>query len=487
MNDLRRSTHHPAPALPKSAVVLGAARQGLALTRYLAARGVSVVLSDMKPDVDVSSLADLTGVRYVLGEHPLSLLEQCDVLYLSGGVPLDLPIVAEARQRSIPLSNDAQLFFEVCPAPILAITGSAGKTTTTSLVGEMLKTHVAAHHLPARVWVGGNIGNPLINDADQIQRGDHVVMELSSFQLELMSRSPHIACITNITPNHLDRHATMDAYIAAKRRIVDFQSAQDWQVLNADDPITRDMNTAAQTAWFSLEHEPHGDGAWLDENGDLRVRVTARGVDERVCHRRELVLMGRHNIANVLAAATLSVIAGASMEAVRSVATTFSGVPHRLQRVAEVNGVRYYDDSIATAPERLMAALQCFEQPVILLCGGRDKHLPWTAAVEMMRQRCKHIVLFGEMAGLVHEEIKRQSTDGAPMPPTTVCNTLDEAVQTAASVAQAGDIVLLSPGGTSYDAFKDFAERGDHFAALVADLMRRSAHRAAESENNTTW
>ncbi len=487
---------------PKSScvVVLGAARQGLALARYLAARGARVVLSDMKPDVDVSALAGLPGIRYAFGGHPLSLLDECDTLYLSGGVPIDLPIVVEARRRGIPLSNDAQLFFEVCPAPILAITGSAGKTTTTTLVGEMLKAYVnaggrwrtalrrptpegemlqadvnAGGASPARVWVGGNIGNPLIADADQIQPGDYVVMELSSFQLELMSRSPHIACITNITPNHLDRHGTMEAYIAAKRNIVAFQSEDDWQVLNADDLVTRGLNTSARTAWFSLEHEPHGDGAWLDDNGDLRVRIAARGFEHRVCHRRDLQLMGRHNIANVLAAGALSAIAGASVEAIRAVATTFKGVAHRLQLVAEAGGARYYDDSIATAPERLAAALKCFEQPVILLCGGRDKHLPWAEAVALMRRRCKHIVLFGEMAGLVREEIERQWAGPAGGPPVTLCQTLEEAVDAAAAAARPGDVVLLSPGGTSYDAFKDFAERGDRFARLARGLAGEAA------------
>ena len=484
---------------PKSVVVLGAARQGLALARYLAARGVRVTLSDAKPadQLDLSGLQDLVGLRYALGGHPPSLLDNCDVLYLSGGVPIDLPIVLEARRRGIPLSNDAQLFFEVCPAPIIGITGSAGKTTTTTLVGEMLRKEEGCRmkdeesdssfilHPSSFVWVGGNIGNPLIADVERMRPLDKVVMELSSFQLDLMTRSPHIACVTNITPNHLDRHGTMEAYTAAKRHIVEFQSEDDWQVLNADDAATRALNNQARTVWFSLDHEPQGDGAWLDANGDLRVRVVSRGLDDRICHRRELLLMGDHNIANVLAASAVSVLAGASIDAVREVATTFKGVEHRLQLVAEINGARYYDDSIATAPERLVAALNCFEQPIILLCGGRDKHLPWAEAVALMRRRCKHIVLFGEMAGLVGAEIERQrratddgrrtSEDGALAESSvTVCKTLDEAVEVAASRAASGDVVLLSPGGTSYDAFRDFAERGDRFVWLVGEWARRS-------------
>jgi len=249
----------------KRVVILGIARQGTALARYLVAHGARVTLSDAKPreQLDLQPVADLP-VNFVLGGHPLTLLDACDVLCLSGGVPSDLPIVQAARQRGIPLSNDAQIFFEACPAPIIGITGSAGKTTTTTLVGEILKASVA-HGDPAAesgdrplldstppirnsVWVGGNIGNPLIGDVERIWPQDYVVMELSSFQLELMTRSPHIACITNITPNHLDRHGTMEAYIAAKKRILDFQSPDDWQVLSADDAVTSGAHAVVQHA-----------------------------------------------------------------------------------------------------------------------------------------------------------------------------------------------------------------------------------------------
>ncbi len=461
----------------RSVVILGMARQGTALARHLAAAGARVTLSDARPAPALAeeraAMADVP-VRYALGGHPLELLDGCDLLCLSGGVPIDVPIVLEARRRGIPLSNDAQIFFEACPAPIIGITGSAGKTTTTTLVGEMLRAPRST--LPApRVWVGGNIGNPLIADVDAMAARDAVVVELSSFQLELMTRSPQVACITNLTPNHLDRHGTLEAYIAAKRRILDFQSAQDWQVLNADDPVTRGMNTHSRTAWFSLAGEPHGDGAWLDDHGDLRVRAAPSSLDDRVCHRRDLKLIGRHNIANTLAACAVSAIGGAGVDAMRAVATAFAGVPHRLQLVSEVNGARYYDDSIATAPERLMAALACFDQPIILLCGGRDKHLPWAEAVAMMAARCRKVILFGEMAGLVAAEMRRFEAGGRAGPDVAVCDTLDAAVAAAHSAAQPGDVVLLSPGGTSYDAFKDFAERGDRFAALARDLQKPGA------------
>ena len=312
----------------KRVVILGAARQGIALTRYLLGQGAQVVLSDAKsaPALDLAALPAVPALSLTLGGHPLTLLEGCDLLCLSGGVPIDLPIVVEARRAGVPLSNDAELFFERCPAPIIGITGSAGKTTTTTLLGEMLRAHESGSDGTARpVWVGGNIGNPLIEHVDAIGRQDHVVMELSSFQLDLMTRSPHFACITNITPNHLDRHGTMAAYTAAKKRILDFQTSEDLQVLCADDPVSTGLNTVAQTAWFSLRAEPQGDGAWLDEDGFLRLRIRKSGIADTICHRRELLLMGDHNILNVLAAAALAASAGAGLTASRGVARTFIG------------------------------------------------------------------------------------------------------------------------------------------------------------------
>ncbi|HEY3342603.1 MAG TPA: cyanophycin synthetase, partial [Anaerolineae bacterium] len=237
-------------------------------------------------------------------------------------------------------------------------------------------------------------------------------------------------------------------------------------VLGADNEVTAQLTTAGQRVWFSIHTEPARDGAWMDASGQLRLRLAARNLDTPICDVHDLLLMGDHNVLNILAASVISALGGATIAAIRSVATSFRGVEHRLQLVREINGVRYYDDSIATAPERLMADLHCFDQPVVLLCGGRDKHLPWAEAVQLMSQKCRHVVLFGEMAGLVHAEMVRQNADGC----VTVCESLDQAVHAAASRAQPGDVVLLSPGGTSFDAFKDFEERGEYYVRLVCSI-----------------
>ena len=478
-------------------VVLGLARQGLALSRWLAAQGAQVTASDVQPAEKLpDALRALEGlpIRLELGGHPLSLLDGCDLLCLSGGVPTDLPVVLEARRRGISLSNDSQLFVERCPATVMGITGSAGKTTTTTLVGEMCR--VAGR----KTWVGGNIGNPLIGDLDAIASSDLVVMELSSFQLELMTSSPPIAAVLNVTPNHLDRHPSMEAYTAAKAHILDYQSARDTAVLGFDDPVARSLARRVRGAlwmfvgdgsrlpqdWSRLPHASVREGCVVLAQDRpppaTRPRPDGPGVGRRaggraspgvpVCLVSDIRLRGDHNLLNVLAACALASAAGIEPEAMRQAIIEFTGVAHRLQLVRVRNGVSYYDDSIATAPERLIAALKAFHEPIVLLAGGRDKHLPWDEAAGLIRQRVRRLILFGEMAGLVERAIGNWELGigSSELEAVHRVNTLAEAVGKAAEVAQAGDVVLLSPGGTSFDAFQDFAERGDRFQEYVRQL-----------------
>jgi UDP-N-acetylmuramoylalanine--D-glutamate ligase len=379
-------------------------------------------------------------------------------------VPLDIPIVEEALERGIPLSNDAQIFLDHCPAPVIGITGSAGKTTTTALVGEMCRL------AGLRTWVGGNIGNPLIADLAAIEPGDRVVMELSSFQLEVMTTSPQIAAVLNITPNHLDRHKTMEAYIAAKQNIVAHQTAEDSAVLGYDDANARALalETPARLVFFSSGAEVEA-GAFKT-NGELTLRMA--GVDREICKASEVELLGDHNLSNVLAASALAGLVGVPLEAIRNVATTFTGVEHRLELVRHANGARWYNDSIATAPERSLAAMRSFEEPIVLLAGGRDKDLPWDAFAEEVLRRVRRLITFGEagpMIAMIVEEA-REPGEETRLGEVTCVGTLEEAVEEAARATRSGDVVLLSPGGTSFDAFRDFAERGDRFKDLVRAL-----------------
>jgi UDP-N-acetylmuramoylalanine--D-glutamate ligase len=448
-------------------VILGLGRQGTALARWLVRQGAEVTVSDRQPAERLGRfLQALEGlpVRYVLGDHPLSLLEGCDLLCLSGGVPLDIPIVQEAVRRGIPLANDAQLFLERCRGWTAGITGTSGKTTTTALVGAMCQA------AGFRTWVGGNIGNPLIEFVEEIGPEDRVILELSSFQLEIMTVSPRVAAVLNIAPNHLDRHKTMEAYIAAKQRILDFQDVEDVAVLGYDDPNARSLAAAVRgrLRFFSREREV-ARGAFLRE-GTLFLRLGSEAWP--ICRVEEVRLRGRHNLWNVLAAAAVAGSLGADIGAIREAVLTFSGVPHRLERVREVRGVLYVNDSIATTPERVRVALEAFEEPIVLLAGGRDKGLPWEETAEVIARRARVLIAFGELGDRIVEAARaaRARVDGVVLEHLERVATLEEAVARAAGLARPGEVVLLSPGGTSFDAYRDFEERGMHFRQLVEAL-----------------
>jgi len=464
-------------------VILGAARQGTALARWLARHGALVTLSDLRSESELAgaraALSDLP-IEWVLGAHPPALLDDCDVLFLSGGVPNDVPIVQEAHRRGIHFSNDAQLFLERAPCPTVGITGSAGKTTTTALLGAMAKAawgDVAGAGSERRVYVGGNIGDPLISYADAIQAGDLAVMELSSFQLEYTTLSPAVAVVLNITPNHLDRHVSMREYTEAKQRILRFQSPRDTAILNRDDPGSWGLRDGCKGRMLAFSLRPldqDQDGAFV-QDGILHLR--SHGATFPLLPRARLRLAGEHNVSNALAAFAAGEAAGIPLDAMLVGAAEFQGVAHRLEFVRDVRGVRWYNDSIATAPERTMAALRSFDQPIVLLLGGRDKNLPWDELAALVRQRVDHVVVFGEAApkilkalGIAGNSVAKASKPAAQ--PTTVrrCETLEQAVLAAAEVAAPGDVVLLSPGGTSFDAFKDFEERGERFRQCVQAL-----------------
>lgn len=447
-------------------LILGAARQGLALARWLDHHGSIVTLSDSRhADELASAQASLanTKVTWALGGHPLELLDKTDVLCLSGGVPLTLPIVQEAVKRGIPLSNDSQIFMEVVSCKTIGITGSAGKTTTTTLVGEMAKLMYGK-----RAFVGGNIGDPLINYVDEMQADDVAIMELSSFQLDQMTISPNIAAILNITPNHLDRHGTMEAYTNAKARILEFQSVDDTAILGRDDAGAWNLRNRVQGKLFefSLRDLEEGlNGTYLHD-GLLSLRDGFAYVPLML--REKVQLRGDHNIANVLAAFAIGHAAGFKLDAMLEAVEEFRGVPHRLELVRELNGVRWYNDSIATAPERSMAAVHAFDEPIVLMLGGRDKNLPWGELARLICERVDHLVVFGEAGEMIQKTVT--GIGGGRSVDVRRAKGLKDAVTLAAEVASAGDVVLLSPGGTSYDEFKDFAERGEAFRKWVQEL-----------------
>lgn len=453
-------------------VVLGLARQGMALARWLPTVGARVTVSDSRPAGTLAAeVAAFEGqpVQFALGGHPLELLDGCDVLCISGGVPLTLPIVREAHRRGVRVTNDAQFFLERCPAPVLGITGSAGKTTTSALVGAMGRA------AGRKTWVGGNIGDVLLDVLPQIAPGDVVVMELSSFQLELMTVSPPVAAVLNVTPNHLDRHGTLAAYAAAKANVFLHQRPPDVAVFGYDDPVAHELSASApgRLAYFSLHHAVVS-GAYLDHDEILVTSGdSAPGFAwQTVCPRGAIRLRGEHNVLNVLAACAVAGAGYVPVAAMGAAIEGFTGVEHRQEPVATLDGVAWVNDSIATAPERVIAALHSYTEPVVLLAGGRDKSLPWAALAALAAQRCRAVIAFGEFGPQVVEHMRRAQaqTPGACLERIELVAGLDEAVPLARTLAQPGDVVLLSPGGTSYDQYQDFAARGQHFRDLVRGL-----------------
>jgi UDP-N-acetylmuramoylalanine--D-glutamate ligase len=453
------------------ALVVGLGIEGVAMARFLAGRGASVTVTDDKPAealaVRVAELAG-TPVTLALGGADPALAQGADMLYVSQSVPLGLPLIAEARKRGLPVQSIASLAYEVFQGKVAAITGSSGKTTTTSLVSAIF-TAAGRRHV-----FGGNVGRWPLDELAEAGPQGWAVLELSHTQLQLTTRSPHVACVTNVTPNHLDQFS-WDEYVALKRNHVAHQSPVDLAVLNLDNPITRGFrrDTPAELVYFSMEGGLPGDGAYLAD-GEIIWRYN--GHERRVMPVDDIPLRGRHNIENVLAAAATSAAAGIGVEAIAAGVSGFRAVPHRIELVAEADGVQWYNDSIATTPERTLAGMRSFHEPLVLLLGGRDKNLPLDELATACRARCRAVITFGEAGALFANAVR--SADERPGEGEVASGittklrveqvtTLDEAVHLAATVAQRGDVVLLSPAGTSFDAYPNFERRGEHFRALV--------------------
>lgn len=461
--------------------VVGLGVSNLAVTRFLLRRGALVTALDAKTPEQLgdryrllTALPDEVGVDPArltlrLGPGYLDGLGRFPVAFLAPGLPKSLPAVRAAQEAGTVLSSEVHMVFELCRAPILGITGSAGKTTTTSLTGQILK----ATGRPT--FVGGNIGTPLIEQVESIPAEGQVVLELSSFQLQLLSASPQVAVVLNVSPNHLDVHASMDEYLEAKKNIFRFQRPKDVVVLNADRPETRAMAAQApgRVAWFSRLDQVER-GAFL--HGSEIVLRDDRG-DRTVLDAGEIRLPGLHNLENVLAAVAASALAGAQPQEAAEAVRVFRGVAHRLELVRELQDVRYVNDSIATAPDRTTAALRTLgPQPgqgpnLILLAGGYDKHLSYEGLAEEMLGRVRVLLLLGQTADAIQQAVEAAAAHrGRPAPLVIRGARLDELVPRARELARGGEVVLLSPASASYDMYRNFEERGEHFRRLVSEL-----------------
>ena len=395
------------------------------------------------------------GLTVCLGEDYLEHLEGADVIFRTPGMRPDLPQLTDATERGAVLTSEMEVFFQLCPCRIIAVTGSDGKTTTTTIIAGLLK------EAGYRTFVGGNIGHPLLCEVDEMLPDDMVVLELSSFQLMTMKQSPSIAVVTNLAPNHLDVHKDMAEYVDAKRNIFLHQESEDKLIINADNEITAAFAKEARGDVISF-------GRCRDSNVTIKDGVICCN-GQSILNLEDILIPGVHNQENYMAA--IAAVDGlVPEEVVSSFAKRFGGVAHRIELVRELDGVRYYNDSIASSPSRTIAGLKSFDQKVILIAGGYDKHIPYDVLGPHIVKCVKHLILTGDTAEKIQQAAVSVPEYQPGSPEITMCSDLQQAVSKAREAAGAGDVVILSPASASFDRFKNFEERGNAFKAFVMML-----------------
>ena len=447
----------------KKALVCGMARSGIAAAKLLNRLGARVTLQDMKKREEISAdVLALEGEGIVLytGANPDEIACAQDLIVLSPGIPCDLPFIAAAENAGIEVISEVELAYRLTPCPITAITGTNGKTTTTTLTGEIMKT---AYSGTAGV---GNIGVPYSEEVERLTEKDWVVAEISSFQMEKAKEfHPHISAVLNITPDHLNRHKTMDVYIAMKERVFAKQTAEDFCILNHGDEACRKMadKTAAKVFFFDSS-ETLAEGIYLD--GDA-IEVRWGAINETLIHVDELQILGVHNYENVMAAAAMGICAGIALDTIRTVLKGFAGVAHRIEYVATVDGVDYYNDSKGTNVDASIRAVLAMKKPIVLIGGGYDKGSSFDEWTKLFPGRVKHLVLIGVTAPKV-----RASAEKFGFTAISDCETFEEAVDLCREKAEDGDCVLLSPACASWGMFDNYEQRGDMFKEQVRGYLK---------------
>ena len=440
----------------KKIAVLGLGVSNRPLVRMLLGAGCDVTGCDRtdrgKLDEEVLELERM-GCKLRLGEGYLEDLT-ADLVFRTPGMHPDNPALAALREKGAKVTSEMEVFFECCPCTILAVTGSDGKTTTTTLISEMLKA------AGKKVWLGGNIGTPLLPRCREMESGDFAVVELSSFQLMDMTRSPKRALITNLAPNHLDMHKDMAEYVDAKKNIFRFQSSEDLLVLNADNEITSAFLGNGITRFFSRQ----GKSAHVVLQDGIIYRA-----GKEVLNTADILLPGVHNIENYMAA--IAMVEDLVEDGViRQVARSFGGVEHRIELVRVKDGVRFYNDSIASSPTRTIAGLRSFPEKVLLIAGGYDKHIPYDVLGPEICAHVKKLFVNGATAQLIREAVEQAAQYQPGCPEIVDCGDFETAVREAAAAAQAGDVVLMSPASAAFDQFKNFMVRGNYFKKLIMEL-----------------
>ncbi len=441
--------------------ILGMARSGVAVAELIKGYGGVPFVSDMKSRDQLASataVLDQKGIAYETGGHTERALTNVDFLVVSPGIPGTAPIIKDIERRHLPMFSEIEVTSWLCRATIVAITGTNGKSTTTALTAHLLAT------AGKRAVATGNIGSPFAHDVLGLNEEDFAVVEASSFQLErIESFKPKVAAILNITPDHLDRYASFDDYAAAKFRIADFQDAADFLVLNADDATLQSAKFWGQPkiVHFSAS-QAVAEGVFVKDDALV---FSWQGRSGMICPTRDLGIPGPHNVANSAAAATMALALSIDPQLIGKGLRSFKGIAHRIEFVAEIDGVRYVNDSKATNVDSVVVALQSFERPLIMIMGGRDKHGDYTVLAPLMKSRVKKILLIGEATPIIEKQLHG-------LIPMQEAGDMQNALRLAADQAVAGDVVLLSPACASFDQFRDFEDRGDQFKRMVLELQK---------------
>jgi UDP-N-acetylmuramoylalanine--D-glutamate ligase len=449
----------------KKVAILGFGVEGLTSAQFLQKKGAEVWILDRKQkenlDHEMITQAEQLRAQFILGKNYLENLSHYDVIVRSPGVKRLLPELLDAEKKGIIITSQTKIFFDECPCPIIGVTGTKGKGTTSSLIYEMLK------EAGKDAYLGGNIGVAPLTFLDKLESSSTVVLELSSFQLQDMTKSPHIGVLLMITSEHLDHHATQEEYVDAKRNILRFQTAHDFAIINRDYPASNESDIYTDGKVFYISRERETDNACFAFQGSVVVR--RNGSNDEIIKTSEIALPGKHNLENVCAAVMATRLADVSTKHIIQVLKNFTGLPHRLELVKEIGGVRYYDDSFSTTPETAIAAIEAFDGPKILILGGSSKGSNFTHLGKVIRESdsIKAIIGIGEEWEEIKISIGNLTSqvlliEGA--------ESMRQIVQAASKIAKSGDVVLLSPACASFDMFKDYKERGEQFKKEVLGL-----------------
>ncbi|MBV1819003.1 UDP-N-acetylmuramoyl-L-alanine--D-glutamate ligase [Clostridium cochlearium] len=444
----------------KKVAIIGLGISNMPLIEFLSNLGARVTGFDKKNEdelgKDIEKLKE-KGVNFELGSNYLDKLSNFDVVFRTPSMRVDHPILTKAKSEGAYITSEMEQFIKYCPAKLFCVTGSDGKTTTTTLIYNMLKAEGYT------VWIGGNIGTPLFTEIEKIKKEDMVVLELSSFQLMSIKEPVEVALITNVSPNHLDIHKDMEEYIEAKKNIFKYQRKDDLLVINEDNKVTKSMEKECigRVLKFSMKKKLKKGAFFYDEYLYIN--------EKKVCNMNEVKLKGMHNIENLLAA-FCCVSEDISIDSMGKVAKNFAGVEHRLELVKEIQGVKYFNDSIASSPTRTLAGLKSFDRPVILIAGGYDKNISFDILAKEGISHIKHLILLGDTKYKIEEAFKNIMKDSNQYIPISICNSIEEAVNIAKENAKFGDIVTLSPACASFDMFKNFEERGNKFKSIINNL-----------------